>query len=543
MKSILSKPPLVYFLLTILILAAMLLPGYIFALDMIFAPEIKLQTISSSYPFDLLLKIISNALPVWLIQKLLLITILLLCGVGAHCLSEYLIQLNGKVKISWSAYFAGILYIFNPFTYVRFMDGQFAVLLGYAILPFFIKAMFEFFLDKKFDLKTSLRVALYTVAIVIVSIHALGYIAILTLTLLEQFLWQEHRNKQVLLKAAKYSGVAIIIFLALSSYWIIPVLTSNTPREQLVSSFDERYLLSFRTDGSNDVSVTGNVLSMHGYWGDREGRYILPRNVMPMWPLLFAGIFTLAAFGFYKSRGDPRSKILLISAGIAFVLAIGIAADPFKQFNRLLYEYVPFYRGFREPQKFVGLLVLAYAVFGSLGLQALMTHKRYKRHVMWLLAAAIALPLMYTPTFLWGFAGQLKSRQYPSDWAQVNREYIKGAEGAVLFLPWHQYMYFDFADRVIANPGPKYFEGDIIAGDNSEIGLIERQESTAESTTIDMLVADRDVNKLSQNIEYVLLSKNADWQEYDFLNSATQLQLVRETETLKLYRNLYYSQP
>jgi hypothetical protein len=229
-----------------------------------------------------------------------------------HRLTEYLLQQKDKEKIVWPAYFAGILYIVNPFTYVRFMDGHYSVLLGYALLPFFVKTLLQLFFDKKFTRKTSLYLALYALLISIVSIHAIGYIAVLTLAALGVFIWRERGDKSQLKAMAKYGGLAVASLLALSSYWIVPTLLNDTPREALVESFDRRHLLSFRTDGANDLSAIGNVVTLNGYWGDREGRYTLPRSVTPAWPLLFLIIFVAAMYGLYNTRKDPRTQALAL---------------------------------------------------------------------------------------------------------------------------------------------------------------------------------------------------------------------------------------
>lgn len=530
-----------YTSVAMLIMLPLLGPGYIFALDMVFGPDIRLpDDINASYPFYGLLYVISYGLPVWVIQKILLVLIIILSGIGAHRLTGQLLRDNKSDIKQWGCYFAGILYVVNPFTYVRFMDGHFSVLLGYALLPFFVRVLFELLFDKKFSWKTSLRLALYAVAISVVSIHAIGYLVVITFAALLVFVWKNKQNRRVLKQATIWGGFAVALFLALSSYWIIPTLLKDTQRERLVNSFDERYFLSFRTNGANDMGVVGNVLTMNGYWGDREDRYTLPRDVIPLWPLFFFGIFLLAVAGLSRSHKDSRVQTLLIGAIVSAVLAIGIAAVPFSYINDVFIRYLPFFRGFREPQKFVSLIVLFYAVTGGVGLANLLQNKVAKNYRPWLIVLALILPFLYTPTFLWGFAGQLKSRDYTADWALVDQQYVRNAQGKVLFLPWHQYMYFDFAGRVIANPAPVYFGKKVIAGDNAEIGLIGRQQQNNQSEMIEEILTNNQrpdlVNRLADlDIEYIILAKTTDWQEYSFLNSSG-INKIKETDSLVVYQ-------
>jgi len=536
----------VYSLVSLAIMFPLLKPGYVFALDMVFGPNIKLPNdIVASYPFFLALKFFSFLLPVQIIQKALLFLVIVLCGYGAHKLTLYFHQ---KGEVAPGSYFAGIFYAMNPFTYARFMDGQYTVLLGYALLPFFALALLKMIFDKDYSKHSVFRLSLITLLISIISIHAVGYMVVFIFAAIVVRVRQVRPGIAQLKKLLKPLGMAFVIVLIVSSYWTIPIFTSNTPREQLVSNFDNRYLLSFRTDGTNGISVVTNVLSLNGYWGDREGRYILQRQASPIWFLLAITMISLTGYGFYLSRSNPRARALLLSAIIGLVLAVGIAAPPFSSFNQFLYNHLPFYRAFREPQKFVSLIALFYAVMGGAGLNYLLKNKKLKNQTSktWLVTLALLLPVVYTPTFIWGFNGQLKSSQYPKDWAEVNNQYIKKAKGSVLFLPWHQYMYFGFAGRVISNPGPIYFDGNVIAGDNAQIGLLETQLANIRSDRIAKALASKspaEIQKVLKNydIQYILLSKNVDWRNYSFLDNQSQLIKSKETSTLKLFTNSTYA--
>lgn len=544
------KTPLFYALISFSIILPLLKPGYIFALDMVFGPSIHLpEEVTSSYPFYLALWLLSHVLPTQIIQKLLLFTIFFLCGLGAHRLSVYLIKqsdIKGKF-IRYAPYYAGILYTINPFTYARFMDGQFAVLLGYALLPFFTKSLLQLFFEKQQTRMRALELSIWAILISIVSIHSLGVIAVLSISAGLMALWKYRHEKQLVTNIIVYSIFSLFLFLAASSYWLIPELRGRGARAGLIENFDDRHILTFRASGSTDVGATLNMASLYGYWGEREDRFAVPREHLIYWPVLAGMIIALAGAGWWRHRRNEMVNVLAVSALIGLVLAGGLTVQPFSFFNRLLYDHMPFYRGFREPHKFVGLIALAYAALGSLGL--IHFAGRIKswspRSRQTALALLMILPIAYTPTLLWAGAGQLRADDYPADWYEVDRQIISKARGRALFLPWHQYMHFDFAGRVIANPAPLFFSGDVIAGDNAEIGLLDRQVDSPEAEVIEPLLADKSLRDLGAKlmplgVEYVVLSKTADWEDYAWLQDQSDLRAIWESETLVVFSNLSY---
>jgi hypothetical protein len=550
MKNITKNSSILYTFLGLAITAPLFKPGYIFALDMVFGPRIELPTeVTSSYPFYLSLWLLNHVLPAQIIQKLLLLIIFFLSGFGAHRLSAYLIE-KTKIKnkfIQYAPYYAGILYTINPFTYGRFMDGQFSVLFGYALLPFFTRSLFQLFLDKEPNRWQAVRLAGWAVLISIVSIHSLGPVAVLSISAALVALWKSRHEKRRLTNIFVHAAFSLLLFLAASSYWVVPMFNGSASRAELISNFDDRYILTFRTGGSTDIGAIGNMLSLYGYWGEREDRFEVPREHLVYWPILAGVIIALAGVGWWRHRRDRMVNILAIAALIGLVLAAGLTVQPFSFFNRLLYDHVPFYRGFREPHKFVGLIALAYSALGSLGFIHLAGRIK-SWSSSWrqaALALLMILPIAYTPTLLWGGGGQLRATDYPADWYEIDQTIISKAKGRALFLPWHQYMRFDFADRVIANPAPIFFSGDVIAGDNAEIGLLERQIDSSEADVIEPLLSRRDIQDAGARlaplgVQYVILSKTADWEDYGWLDQQSDLRVIWESETLVVFSNLSY---
>ena len=130
----------VYCGLALLVLLPLLRPGFILTLDMVFAPSINIPQYASGplYIFWGFLHVLNFALASSTIQKMILFAILFLSGFGMHRFLEKIGPRSLAENWKWGCYFGGILYMINPFTYSRFMAGQFAVLLGYALVPFLL---------------------------------------------------------------------------------------------------------------------------------------------------------------------------------------------------------------------------------------------------------------------------------------------------------------------------------------------------------------------------------------------------------------------
>ena len=146
-----ALPFIIYSVLGIVILWDLLLPGYILTLDMVFTLKIPFPREFYGFnadpigltglPFRLCLWALNLVLPSWLIQKILLFSVFLVSGLGAHYLCE--------AKSTLGRFYAGFMYVLNPFIYVRFMVGHLRLLLGYCILPFLIKSFIRFLDEPK----------------------------------------------------------------------------------------------------------------------------------------------------------------------------------------------------------------------------------------------------------------------------------------------------------------------------------------------------------------------------------------------------------
>ncbi len=534
-----------YSAVALLILWPLLGPGFILTLDMVFTPNLALpQTVTSSYLFRAGLHILSLIIPSDIIQKLVLFAILVISGLGMHQLMNFLQMRNTPVVVTtWAAYASGLIYMINPFTYSRFMAGQYSVLLGYALLPFFVVALLQFLSDPSF--KKAMLLTLVTVGISIVSIHTLGLVVVITVVALLQSLWHNRANAPYLKKLAKYGGAASLIFLLTSSYWLVPLVQGSGTTAASIVTFRDSDQSEFATEGEGIGGKLMHVLRLQGFWGERHDLFALPQDKLTGWGLVVSLIWALIITGAVIAWRQKRETGILFTASIsiAVLLAAGVGTT-------WLAENLPFFAGYREPHKFVALVALGYAVFIGFAISELLAkvHSKAGRLASGIVFALLLIGL--TPVMFRGFDGQLTPRHYPADWYAVN-ERLNTDAGTyqVLFLPWHLYMRYQFAGRLIANPGESFFDKPLLISDNPELGNIK----PAVVNTQKQLLTTRILPQASQSytlgqrlvplqVKYILLAKDDDYQAYSYLDHQTDIQLITDTATLKLYRNTAFKE-
>lgn len=541
--SRIKKMPVVYLAygaLALVILLPLLGSGYVFAADMVFTPHLRWPE-----PFvatGAFLYFLNLFLPSPIIQKILLFAIIFFSGVGMHKLIPS--------KSELAKYFAGIFYVLNPFVYSRFLYGHFWLLAAYALMPFAVKSIFNFF--GEINLKNALKLSFWLALIGFISAHSIVFAFLFFAIAFLAYFFKIVREKKDIFRMFKYVFLILAAFFVLSSGWIAPYFNKQFPQGQALQEILNRDDFdAFKTVSDANYGILINAAALYGFWGEKSGQYVVPKDTVPYWFLLFL-IFAFliirgAADEFKKNK--IRAGIFTAVALTAFLFSAGVAYQPFVPAINFLNDKFFIFRGFRDSQKFSALLALCWAFWGALGVEAVLNNfkiKKSKNLKRFLAAFFIALPILYTPLMVWGFKGQLFLSQYPQSWIEIN-EFLNHDYGEfkTLFLPWHQYLSLSFVkNRVIANPAPRFFDKEVIAGDNMEIGKIYTHSQRPVSRLVeqDILAKKDQLENAGEllapyGIKYVILAKEADWQEYNFLNRQKDLEFVKDSGGLIIYKN------
>lgn len=531
----------VYLLITILILAPLLKRGYVLSLDMVFTPHLHLTGgLTNDYLLRGLLHVVSYLLPEDIAEKLILLAILLLSGLGADRLYRYVVRDTRTAAIG--RYSGGILYMLNPFTYDRFMAGQYDVLIGYALLPWFVQALLR--LLAKPRRRPALIMTAWLVAISIASLQVAGFAILFALVGTGVHVWRRRGDRKYVLGLIKLGFLSTVVFLVAGSYWLVPLAAGHSNTSAIISNIGNNDRTAFATVGSNVFGRLANVMRLQGFWVEAQGQYYQPQDRLPLWGLITLAIWALVAAGFISFWRTNRAVAAAfgISVLLAAVLAIGTL-------NGWLASHIPFFAGYREPQKFVAVIAVAYAVFAARGSAIVIDYfqRQQLAFIRRLVVVALAaLPLLWSSIMLWGFGGQLAAVNYPDGWYAANaRLDADRTDFQVLFLPWHMYMYFGFAGRLILNPSSQFFDKPIISSNNPEFaGLPSQPNVIANRANVILYQAanrhDLGAQLALLQVKYILVAKEGDFENYGYLNNQPDLHLISVSPSIDIYKNLSY---
>ncbi len=530
-------PYIFYLILTLGIMLPLYRSGFVFLLDMVFVPKMDLSDFQimgmpSHLPLLILVKLFSAIFSVQVTQKLILTLLWFLPPVFMFRLTKTYLPLI------W-AFVSGLIYMLNPWTYERFLSGQWYVLLGYAFFPLFIKLsinLLEIKTKKSFMQWLSLLV-IYPM----ISIHWF-YIAvwIFILTYLFYIFYQKRKifTFRSLIKAGL---VVVVVFSIINSYWLINFFHSgNTYREISFNDFQ-----AYPTAIDAKWGVYFNVLSLYGFWNHD---YKLTKDVFMFWwiPTILYLIFTVIG----TVEAIKKRNIFLVLMAILFipllVVSVGITGNSGKIIE-FLFHYLPGFKGFRETAKLISLLGFTYALLVPLAGKKIAEFTRTSLQNNFaskaIIVIFIAVPLFSVYTIFWGFFGRIKPADYPGSWYQADRMLVQNQKvNKVLFLPWYAYLRLPFANKVlVANPAKYFFESPVISGANIENLKLPAYGQTEIDNRIKALVSgetsiDDEVNYLKQQgITHIILVDEEDRFKYTFLDRTDQLKKIFEQPDLIIY--------
>ena len=536
-----------YIILALAIFFPLFASGYILTLDTIWATNrnyiveyILADGIGGQIPFLAILQFFELFLPAWLTQKIILFSVFFISGISAH------ISVPSKSTIG--KYFGGTLYAVNPFIYTRFLAGHLYLLLAYAFAPLAIKSFYDFLQDNH-KWKKAL---LWTTIVAIFTPHVFFMVLLIQMCI---FIFVMADSKNERLSLTKNALRFYLVFSITNMFWILPVLLSVSTGSSILSNISDFDLMAF----TGRCTISGNILisiaMMYGFW---RGGYIYPFHLAPKWifVLLFTALLFFAVHGFLSNTKKPLYRGLALSAILSLVLASGITYPYFAPIFEYLFEHFFIFKGMRDSQKFVGVLVLVYSFLGSVGVDELFSSfksnkriealSREKQKIYSIVIAVLILgvPLLYSFTIFNGFYRQIEPRDYPPEWYEINEFLLNDTEDFdVLFFPWHMYMTFEWSGRRIANPASIFFEKPVISGQNAEVGNIQTQSSNPTQQYIGYLLEHKtEINNFGElvtplNVKYVILAKDVDYQTYDFLYNQSDLELVKENKELVVFKN------
>jgi len=526
--------------------------GYLFFTDYVLGSNINLTWTSSWFLFNVLFKALSFIFPLCFLQKIFIAGTLLFVLLGGRHVVLTIASAFAKkenVKISSALIFILSLFaLFNPFVYDRALYGQIGIMAAYGALLFVFAHLYRAALN--FDLKNIYRAAIFSALVLMFSMHfvfglALFYFLFFILIFLKRRELLESKKVWPMLRALLLS---VFIILILNANWLIAMTTgASTTANFVAQGISQQDLVAFATAGATPLQTVKNVFLMGGFWGAAQHRYV-DFSAGDLWGLGFIFLLPLMLYGFYFSRkkSDRFQKILnyglLVIFATAVILALGIKTNFSASLSMFLYNYLPFYKGLREPQKWVAIMIPIYLYFLTWGVAKLTTKKFFMENSA---VAGIILAvfiIVQAPLLLFGFNHQVRPTDYPASWYEVDTFLLNrsansyGCRENVLFLPWHMYMGFSWIGNTVANPAVGFFSCPIVFGTNMEWGGIYDNSLDARGAKIEKWLAGRGREaELLSGIKYIILAAEVDWQSYLWLDDIAYVKLIKETDNLRVY--------
>ncbi|KKS96089.1 MAG: hypothetical protein UV73_C0012G0117 [Candidatus Gottesmanbacteria bacterium GW2011_GWA2_43_14] len=542
-------------LLSLVITLPLLKPGYILTLDMVQVPDPGWPSPwQVSFPVALLNKLFVLFLPSYWFPKIVLFLVFFLSGVSMATFVG-----TGNILVNL---FAGTIYTLNPFVYERVMAGHWYFLLGYALFPWLVKSVVDLF--RRPALTSTLKLALLATLIFNLFLHFTVIFAVFFVIYAIFFLIVNSRN--IKSKLYYYLSLFLFVIFIFNLNWLLPTLAGKSTISDSLSSFSRQDLYAFQTVADPQFGLIFNLLSGFGFWEEVYDYFISQKQIIPFWPLLSLPIIALSIMGLVyllTKKENWENLVLNISLLVVFILALdfagGIALKQFAPTVFALYDRIPILYGLREPQKLVMLMMFSYAYFGAYGLKWFKSLVKPLAAKLLVIGGFFLIPFVYTPLIFAGFWGQLKPVFYPESWYRVSA--IINADNdnfRMLFLPWHQYLRFNFNHNlVIANPVPEFFNKPVLASRNYETRPLYSHDQRPEALHMEGLfsIQEKKVNLFGQEVEYpvdwsrdlaiidikyIMLSKDSDWLKYKFLDDDPELYKQFEDDSLILYRNLMF---
>jgi hypothetical protein len=190
-------------------------------------------------------------------------------------------------------------------------------------------------------------------------------------------------------------------------------------------------------------------LLLYGFWGERYANHYA--NVDFLSSLWWVGgfmVFGIVILGFLQVFRYSRKlfTFYLSLATLSLIFGIGIASPVTEGLTRWMIEYVPLWQGYREPQKWIGLVMIIEGITFLYGFSFLL--QRYGRDI-WirisLIVSVLLIFLIWSPGPLMGYHGQLSTTVYPSEFEEVRENLLyptiqPSHHPTILALPWHSYI-------------------------------------------------------------------------------------------------------
>ena len=442
-------------LASVLVLPLLSRPGYPLARDLLFVPHLAWgpevlglgDAAPRAVPVDALVSLLTLGIDGGILARVVLPLILASAGWGTH----RLVARYGTVARMTSAGLA----VWNPYVVERLALGQWALLIGYASLPWIAMAALRFGRtgDRADLASTILWAALASVT------PTGGLLAGLT---------------AVACGAARTTRTwwLVAALLVVQLPWLTPSLLGAAAGTSDPAGVDA---FAPRAEGPGGAAVA--LLGLGGIWDARSVPPVRETWVGPVLAVLVVAVVLLGLRELVSCWGAGPSRRVAVAAAVGLGTALAATTPWGGDLLAGAVETAPGAGLLRDTQKLVAPYAVLFAACGGAVAQlALDRLARFGPSVALSVGAVcVAMPALVVPdatTVVWPTVDPV---DYPGGFERLDtileRAARDGDERAFTTLPWRSYRNFSWANGLVsADPAPRWFGRDAVVDDDLQVG-------------------------------------------------------------------------
>lgn len=345
--------------------------------------------------------------------------------------------------------------LMTPFVYDRIGIGQIPLILSCGLLILSIYFILKLLTNKeelnnKFKQNILLMFVFYSLSFLASSQFIFIFILFLPLVFYIVYLEKLEIKKIIL-----YSFLFLFLFSFINFNFLFG--SNNSIYNAYVSNIKINNIGNLLPVGDNFYEILYNSLNSSNHFTEKKSfRYL---SLVYEYPkalsfLSFFIFFSLFVYGIYlviKKEDLINKKIyyyLLFTFLLSVVLSFGVSNTIFFNFNRFLFDNVPFYKAMRDSTKWSLVTILIYVIFISKALFYLNINKS-KNIKNIILILFIISSIFRAPYLFFGLYGQMSDYIKPinNDLYVVRNYFLKNnPNGKILILPWAEYIYPKFLE-------------------------------------------------------------------------------------------------
>jgi hypothetical protein len=472
--------------LGLLTLGPGLAPGFLLSYDMVFVPRMPFSAAligltggpPRAVPSDALVAVASLAIPGEVVQKIVLLMIFVLACSGAARMLPDGAPLTARLA-------AGVCYAWNPYVAERLLIGQWALLLGYAGLPWVVR-MLGPNPARPPGLAWATRLLCVLLPAAVGGFAAMGVTAVAAVP--AALIGGGGRARRLLILLAD--------MILLSLIWVIPALVEGV-------TTDPRGVDAFAARADTPFGRLGSLVMLSGIWNSQT----VPSGYGGWGSAVWLLVVVASLCGLLLLARPRQLRDSLAVAGLAglAIAAVGITAPGRAGLRGLVAAWSGF-AVLRDGQQFLAPLALAVAT----GLGAVVMWLavwpgrgrpgqaqpgttgagRPRRAAAALTVMAVLAPVVLLPGMAWGFAGRLRPAEYPADWSRAE-QIVDGdpASGTVLLLPWGAYRRYPWnGGEAVFDPWSRLLRREVIYNDGLQVGRLALNQESPDSIRLNRIV-------------------------------------------------------